>query len=112
EIGSSIRPTKQLCSGLSKGRRPVASEHALWRVQVLQRRQRTHLLSGLWSVERRSQALDNLWSGPRFRHDQRTDEGNHIACPRPPFVVCVKQACDHFRMLRDLSRLDTTDLDG
>ena len=67
--------------------------HALRRLQVLQRRQRPHLLSGLRHLQRRLAAVDRLRRRPRFRHDQRADQGDQVARLEPPLPHHLRRLC-------------------
>ena len=78
---------------------PLVPEHALRRLQVLQRGQRPHLLPGLRPLEHRPAAVDGLRRRPRSRHDQRADQGHQGGAARP--------ALSHqLRRLEDLQYVD------
>ena len=83
QLRRGVRAAGGLPARAAGRRREADADDALRLLQVLQRGQRPRLLPGPRPVEHRPAALDGLRRRPRLRHDQRADQGDQVARPRP-----------------------------
>ena len=98
-------PSRTRCDGLStparrrytalptqvrQGRSPTSSgspADALRGIQGLQRAQCPGVLARSWDHQRRPASLDRLRRRPRFRHDERADQGDQGRGPGRPYRI-------------------------
>ena len=71
-------PSEPGAGGAGRRSGPACAAIALWCIQGLQRAQRPGLLARPWRHQHRFASLDRLRSRPRFRDDQRADQGDQV----------------------------------
>ena len=83
QLGGGAWPASGHFGGTPGRRGPAFALEPLRGLQGLQRAQCPGLLARPGNHQHRAAAVDGVWRGPRFRHDQRADQGDQGGGGRP-----------------------------